>query len=305
MSKVIADLAQRQHGVVTREQARALGVTDRSVERSVEAGRLVALHRGVYAWAGTADSFERRIMAGVFAAGPRAVASHRAAAHLLRIGEVAPVVEVSVPRARRPRVPGLQVYRAAFLPGWQRLTVGPVPVTSPARTICDLAMIFDPDPVELVLDHGLARRRFTVADVRRVLRKLPHRRGGRRLAALLDARSEGRALVESPLEQRLHRVLREAGILEWERQLWITVPGGRYRADVAFPQARLIIEVDSYLHHSSRTDWAKDHVRHADLAVAGWRVLRVTREDLREGRAAFVDRVRAALSLDLGQLTTL
>jgi very-short-patch-repair endonuclease len=95
--------------------------------------------------------------------------------------------------------------------------------------------------------------------------------------------------MESPLEQRLKTLLEGAGVIGWTAQHEI---GGR-RVDVAFVAERLAVQVDSYLHHSSRTDWAKDHARNRDLVEAGFRVLPVTKEDLDDGQT-FLARLAAA-----------
>ena len=54
-------LAIRQHGVVSRRQLLALGVSARQVERRVESGALSAAHRGVYRVAGAPPSFDQML----------------------------------------------------------------------------------------------------------------------------------------------------------------------------------------------------------------------------------------------------
>jgi very-short-patch-repair endonuclease len=277
MAVVFAETAARQHGLVTRTQLVKAGLSVDSINRRLRSGALILVHRGVYGLPGIPDSFARRVMAALLAAGGMAAASHTAAATLHGIGELPPRVEISVPRSQRPRLTGVTVYRVSYLPAGHRVMQGGVIVTSLARTICDLASVLEAGDLELVLDEALARRRIRLATVRSMLTSLPgNSQGAGVLRALIDARSDGRARAESPLELRLHRFLKRAGFRGWETQQWVS----GCRVDVAFPTQRLALQVDSYRHHSSRTDWARDHRRHTALVTAGWRVLPVTLEDL-------------------------
>ncbi len=291
MLQAIAPLAARQHGVVTRDQLLELGLSADSIDRRLRKNALVLLHRAVYAMAGVPDSFERRLIAAVFAAGGRAVASHRAAAFLHGIGELAPRVEISVPATQRPRLERVTVFRVAHLPPGHTGAQAGIPVTTRARTLCDLAAVLTPRNLELALDHALARRRVRLEVIRSTLASLPpNARGAGTLRALLAARSDGRARVESPLEKDLQDLLRRAGIDGWDPQLEVA----GCRIDVGFSGSRLALQFDSYLHHSTRSDWARDHRRHSAIVAAGWRVLSVTHEDLLR-EAELVARIRQAL----------
>ncbi len=294
MAVSFAEIAARQHGVVTRAQLVRAGLSVHAVDRRLRDGALVALHWGGYAMPGIPDSFARQVMAALLAAGGMAAASHRAAATLLGIGELPRRVEISVPRCQRPRLAGVTVYRVSHLPAAHRVTRGGLVVTSLARTICDLASVLDAGDLELVLDEALARRRIRLGAVRSMLASLPgNSQGAGVLRALIAARSDGRARVESPLEQRVQRFLDRAGLQGWDTQQWVA----GCRVDVAFKAAKLALQVDSYRHHSSRSDWARDHRRHTALVTAGWRVLPVTLEDLdREDELAA--RIRAALGTE-------
>ena len=98
---------------------------------------------------------------------------------------------------------------------------------------------------------------------------------------LLAERSEGYVPPASELEARFRDLIREAGLPEPVRQLdagddeaWIG------RVDVAFPPARLLIELDSHRHHSAKLDKEADEARDRKLGHAGWRVVRLRWDDL-------------------------
>jgi very-short-patch-repair endonuclease len=285
-------LARRRQGVITRAQLREAGLSQDSIDRRIARGALVPRHAGVFAVAGSPDSFAQRAVAAVLAAGRDAAASHRAAATLLELGELTAAVEVSVPLNQRPRLQGVVVHRVSHLPPEHTVVVAGIRVTHRARTLCDLAGVLPGPRLELLLDQALARRSVTVAALRETLESLPvSARGAGKLRALLAARPSGRARAESPLEQELQELLLGSRIKGWKPQHEVV----GCRIDVAFPREKLALQVDSYRHHSSRSDWARDHRRHVALVAAGWRVLPVTLEDLRR-RNALVARVRAALA---------
>lgn len=293
MTEDFQNIAARQSGVITRAQLRACGVSDDVVDRRLQRGLLVGLHRGVFAVAGAPDSFTRRITAAVLAVGGQAVASHRAAAVLLGLGEVPPRIEVTVPHGQRPRLPRVAIHRTTVLPGHHVIVRGGVRITTGARTLCDLAGVLSPRVVELTLDQALARRRVTRRELLDTLAELPRSgKGSGIMRELLDARPEGQARVESPLEKELHLLLERAK-LEFRPQFWAE----GCRIDAAFPAEKLAVQTDSYLHHSSRTDWVRDHKRQTALVEAGWRVLPVTAEDLRHGQQ-LIARIQRALGRD-------
>jgi hypothetical protein len=78
----LSEFAARQHGVVTRQQLRALGLSDGAIQNRIAARRLHRIHRNVYAVGHAALSPDGRRMAEVLACGEGAVLSHRTAAML-------------------------------------------------------------------------------------------------------------------------------------------------------------------------------------------------------------------------------
>src|SRR4051812_19124047 len=94
----IGRLASRQHGVVSRVQLRALGLSDDAIDRRLAAGRLHAVHRGVYAVGHSVLARRGLWLAAVLACGPGAVLSHAAAAALWELRAFGGVrTDVTVP----------------------------------------------------------------------------------------------------------------------------------------------------------------------------------------------------------------
>jgi predicted transcriptional regulator of viral defense system len=113
--RALAELAARQHGVVSFRQLRELGFSKGKISRSHEAFRLIRIHRGVYALGHGEISDHGRCMAAVLAAGADAVVSHLAAAWLWGLHDSCPAeVEVTVTASRHHRR-GIRIHRAAAL----------------------------------------------------------------------------------------------------------------------------------------------------------------------------------------------
>ena len=117
---------------------------------------------------------------------------------------------------------------------------------------------------------------------------------------LVAERNDGQPAPESELEARFLRLLRHAGLPEPVRQLdagdgdeWVG------RADFAYPRSRLLIELDGRRHHTALLDWEHDLGRENRLVVGGWRVLRVTWNEVTQ----HPDRVTALVRRALDELS--
>jgi hypothetical protein len=135
-------MAQRQHGVVSIRQLEGpLGFSQRSVARSVEAGRLHRVYRGVYAVGHRDLSLHGECLAAVLAVGPGALLSYWSAGWLwgLWSGSPKPIhVTAFVPRHHQPPK-GVVRHRARNLVEADRAICDGIPVTSVARTLLDHA----------------------------------------------------------------------------------------------------------------------------------------------------------------------
>jgi predicted transcriptional regulator of viral defense system len=149
----IAEIAARQHGVVSASQLYRVGISDDAVRARALVGRLHRVHRGVYAVGHSALSPEGRCFAAVLAAGRGpcdeagsildywgAAVSHRSAAWLwgLLPATDGPVDVATEGRDGRAKRRGLRIHRPRSLaPADVTLRRG-LPITTPARTIRDL-----------------------------------------------------------------------------------------------------------------------------------------------------------------------
>jgi very-short-patch-repair endonuclease len=166
-----------------------------------------------------------------------------------------------------------------------------LPITTPERTLLDLAVVIASGHLEQALARGVRERIVTVSRMESVLARHPRRRGTRLLRALLAA-AAGPAFTRSEAEARFLELMRQAGIREAETN--VVVHG--VEVDVFWRLERLVVEIDGYAFHHSRDAFERDRARDAILAAAGIRVLRVTWRQIEREPMAVVARVAQALA---------
>jgi very-short-patch-repair endonuclease len=285
----LARIAARQHGVFSRAQALSCGFSARTVVRRVQSGAWQRIRHGVYRVGGAPATWHQALMAACLACAPSAVVSHRAAAALWRLAGFEPrLLELSVrPAIRRAR--GCIVHWPPTLDADDVTVVDGIPVTTVQRTLLDLAGCVPANVLEEALDDALRRRLVRVASLQVVPRA--GRRGARLLGRMIDERAGMKRYPESPIETRLLRILRAAGMRAPEVQRRI----GRYRVDAAYVRERVAIEADSFRWHSSARRWDADRAKDAALSMMGWEIVRVTSVQLNERPDEVTAIVRAAL----------
>ena len=159
-----------------------------------------------------------------------------------------------------------------------------IPVTNPVRTVVDLGAVLDPDEVELALDRGLVARLFSVAAVEHLRDQLTRcgRSGCGVLRRVLEDRALGDRRPDGVLEAEMARLLERAGLPPAVFQHVVRDESGRFLAkvDFAYPDVRLVMEVEGWSAHGSRQAFQHDRDRHNRLTTAGWTVLHFTWRDV-------------------------
>ncbi|MGH9265661.1 MAG: DUF559 domain-containing protein, partial [Acidimicrobiales bacterium] len=276
---LILALAERQHGVIGREQALAYGMPVQQIERRIRTGAWEIAARGAYRIAGSVPSWEQRLLAAVLATGRGAAASRRSAAALWRLPGFPPgPVEVTQGRGPSSRNPQRGLHDSRFLPPGQLREVNAIPTVCVERTLLDLCGCMHAKRAERALDNALAMDLTTVRRLNLMLAETGRRGrpGTALLRRLLAVRTAEYVPPASELEALLLAVLDAAAVELPDRQA--SVGGTRApigRVDFVYREARVVIEADSRRHHSSWLDVEADHRRDLLLAAAGWRVIRV------------------------------
>jgi hypothetical protein len=289
----IAALAAGQHGVVSRGQLSTLGVRPRAVSHRITAGRLHVIHRGVYAVGHPVLGPRGHWMAAVLAGGAGAVLSHAAAGALWGLrASAARRIDVTVPRTGQRTRPGLRIHRPRTLRPDEVTTHYGIPVTTPARTILDLAGTLQRRPLERLLDQAENSRVTDVPSLVALARAHPGHRGANRLIAALDTHTPGTTITRSELEERFLALCRAHGFptpLVNER-----VNG--FEVDFAFREARLLVETDGWTWHRTRAAFESDRRRDSAHTRAGYRTLRFTHRQLTQEPWSVAATLRAALA---------
>jgi predicted transcriptional regulator of viral defense system len=273
----IARLAGRQHGVVATRQLAALGLQQRAVSYRAATGRLHRVHRGVYAVGYTVLTVNGRRMAAVLAAGPGAVLSHASAAALWEIRSTsASRIDVSVrtPGGRRKR-PGLRIHRATQLRDDEIVEHQGIRVTTPARTLLDLASSLPRRALERALDEAEIHGLYDLRALEAIVNAHRQERGAAKLRQALDLDGDP-ALTKSELEELMLALCHEHGLPR--PQVNEDVAG--LEVDFVFADQRLAVEADSWTYHRTRRAFERDRERDAILARAGYRTLRFTHRQL-------------------------
>jgi very-short-patch-repair endonuclease len=211
-------------------------------------------------------------MAAVLACGPGAVLSHGSAAQLWGLPwREGNRVDVTVPGTggRSPRRLVI-VHRAPLRPTEVTVQDG-IPVTSPSRTVVDLADYRKQRLVERAVDEA-AYLRLDLKD----LEPRQGRRGSGVVRQVLERHAPGSTRTRSALEERMLALCREHDFPEPEVNA--VVEG--YEADFVWRERLLMVETDGHAAHGTRKAFERDRVRDADLTAAGWSVIRVTHRRL-------------------------
>lgn len=290
---MLAALAARQHGVVAKRQLLDAGLTLQMLRTRLERGRLVPLHRGVYAVGHRMLRREGHWLAAVLAAGPGAVLSHREAAalHGLRPAD-RPSVDVTV--AAQRRVPGVQVHRVARLADDEITLVAGIPVTTIARTLVDLAGILATASLRRTLDEAVRSNRFDLRAIEQVMARTRQRHGrgtAAMRAALSDLEATRATVTRSVLEERFLALL-DAHALP--RPLTNAAIDG-IEVDALWPRERVVAELDGYAYHHTPTAFQRDRERTNDLTLAGFVVLRFTHDHVMRRPQWVAERIVRAL----------
>jgi very-short-patch-repair endonuclease len=285
----LAELARRQHGVVSASQLRQIGFPKATIFSGVQRGRLHPIHRSVYAVGHEALSWEGRCLGAVLASEP-AVASHRTAAWIWGLLRSRPGTFHLTAPSRRHRKEKVVVHFARLEPD-DVTTVDGIPVTSPARTVLDLA------PDESVRDLGRLLERADERDLldRRRFEALLARAGGHpgraKFAAALRGYKPEQATLRSGLERRFRRLVLAAGLPR--PQANVVVEG--YELDCYWEAEGFAVELDVYATHGSPRSFEADREREDDLLLAGIELIRITDVRLEREPRETIARVAAHL----------
>lgn len=272
----VAEIAARQHGVISLDQLRRCGISENAIRGRVLAGQLYRMHRGAYAVGHPAPSPEGRMLAAVLALGKGphpdrhsvlghwgAAVSHRSAASLWGLLSVsqAPCDVIVAGYGGRARRAGIRVHRSYSLMPAEVTLRRRIPVTNPSRTIADLRE---------AISRGRARA-ISPWELRKAVRQA-------NVLGLPIGAEDAAVRTRSDLEGAFLEICR------WHRlpRPEVNVRIGPFLIDFLWREERLVVETDSYRYHRGEVAFQEDRGRELELMRLGYGVLRLSEAQIDE-----------------------
>jgi hypothetical protein len=268
----IAQIAQRQHGNITRPQLLRLGVSSAWITRQIRTGRLHRVFRGVYAVGHPPIHPLERAAAAVLACGPRAALSHGSAMTLWGFWKHwDEPFEVTVAVDRRPA--GIRIHRSSTLLRRDVTTQRGIRVTSPARTLLDCAPRMRPKSLTRAINDARRGKLLTLVGLAELVRRNPAHPGAPLLNPHLDnpqnpTRSDG--------EDEFPSFCQRYGL----PTPLINVEVHGFEVDAYFPDERLVVELDGWPFHRDRDKFESDRDQDATMLAHAIATIRITYDRL-------------------------
>lgn len=210
--------------------------------------------------------------------------------HMRTVPDCFDVVDITVAGRRIRPQPGIRIHWVASLPGHDRTVREGIPITTPARTLCDIAAILNDRALERAVAEAFALR---LVDRAALLRAAERRCGRARPSGLLRLLElpHDPARTRSEAEEQLLALIRKAGLEP-------PMVNGRvagYEVDFCWQRHGLVLEVDGHAFHSARHKFEADRRRDAVLTAGGYRVLRTTWRQITQEPEALLIGIACAL----------
>ncbi len=271
----IAGVAVKQNGNITRRQLLDLGVDEDAIRYRVKVGRLFRVHRGVYAVGRRATTPQERAGAAVLACGTSASLSHSSGMTLWGFWRHWDTpLEVTIVGNRRAQQ-GIRVHRSTTL-RWRDVTTQlGIRVTTPARTLLDIAPRLTDKSLKRTVNNALGSLWLTEEQLAETLARYANARGARRIAKLIGLPG---TRTRSGLEDDFPAFCAAHGL----PAPVMGVPLFGYIVDALFPAERVIVELDSWTFHGGKIPFEADRDRDADTLAHGYVTVRMTWERMDE-----------------------
>jgi hypothetical protein len=264
----IAAVANRQFGYITRRQLLDLGLSSNAITHRLSVGRLHRVYAGVYAVGAVPTLPVARAAAAVLACGAGAALSHFSA--LCLWGWHKPWdVPFDVTAPSNHTRPGIRVHRSTALARPDVRTHLGIRVTSPARTVLDVAPGLNDKQLRRVVREARLSPYMRDEALAEVVARFPRHPGASCLAPFTTT-------PDGPTRSEF-----EDGFLAFCADHGLPRPRTNVRiaghlVDAVFDAERVIFELDGYKFHGDRETFESDRDRDADTLLAGYVTVRIT-----------------------------
>jgi very-short-patch-repair endonuclease len=234
-------------------------------------------------------------MGAVLACGRGAVLSHRAAGDHSGIHRSDAPISITVARhCYGP--PEINVHRSGSLEPADVTVIEGIPLTSVPRTLLDLAAVVTKQELARAVDRS---ERLEVFDLTAVENLLQRANGHQGVGALRKAIAAWQPRhTRKELEDRFQDLLEATNLPLPSQNVLLQGERNLHEVDAYWPGHHLVVELDSYAYHRTRRDLQHDADTNADLELAGYRVVRLTWDDVTSHRSRTIARLRKLLASD-------
>jgi hypothetical protein len=268
---------EREHGIVTRDDLHAGGLSPRQVARWTSDGRLVPVAHGVFRLGGVPPSHGSEVLAAIKVFPGETWASHHTAARLWGLGIVGREqrIELTRPTLLSAQRSVARIHRSTTLLPHHLTSVAGIPVTTAARTFFDLSRTTGPMRLSRAVTKATRDNLCTMGGMYRVLFDLGGRGrpGTRRMRQVLDEKGIDYVPTESELDEIGRALLMGIPSLAWQVEM-SDEQGYIRRVDGLHRAARLVIEFDGAAYHDPPEQAALDRSGDARLHAVGYAVER-------------------------------
>ena len=291
-------LADHQYGAFALQQAAELSIPARAIQRLARSEQITRLHKGVYQAPGASFTNLLKASAAILAVPDGALLAGRTAAAVWELVPRFPHVVEVVHRTGSSggRHKNVHQRRSSTLAIHDRAMKRRLPVTSPARTIADLAQSLEHRQLLDAAARALRSNRVSIEELREVLGRYGRAAGAGSLRRVIkELEVVGR--TDSLFERDVRSVLIDDGFkpvpgtfpLRQADELIAVL-------DIAFPDQRVCIECDGRHWHSLPSDFSADRDRWSRITAAGWSIVYVTYSRFRADSRYFLPQLDAALA---------
>ena len=284
-------LAATQRGVVTCAQLLEVGVDRHTIKRWCKAGLLHRVHHGVYLVGHAGLTPLGRMQAALLACGDGAVLSHQTAAFLWGLTKSVPsMLDVTLMTGRSRPKTGVRVHRSMHFDQRDLRTRYGLRLTSPARTVIDLAANVTLDDLDRLVAEARVQNFLRPGELEAAVERAGRRRGAADMRAFLVAEEEP-DFTRSWGERRLRRLLRQSRL----PQPRTNRHAAGHSVDFLWEEQKLVVEFDGFQFHGHRRAFEHDRRKDVDLANAGYQVLRFTWRQLKQEPLAVISAIAQAI----------
>jgi very-short-patch-repair endonuclease len=233
-------------------------------------------------------------MAAILHCGPGAVLSHRSATALWGLASSGEAIDVTVPRRSRSSHSIRRHY--SLLPADEVTVQDGIPVTTVPRTLLDRAATAPPEALERELRESEFLRLHDRLSLPHLLERYPRRRGSVAIRSCLARRRESPGRIRRGLEERFLGFIDRHRLPRPRFNAIVQAGSKTYEADCLWTDAKLIVELDGWEGHGTRSAFREDRARDRRLRVAGYSVTRIAWAQLDDEPEAVAADLRALLA---------